>query len=282
MNAAARTARIFGADVSDVLSGNVAAVANAGAFHASVVANKDALNGYARYAEYLAQRLVIACTVDYTPLPDAATLRQQLGDELATAPLQALVRTCWEHGIPVLPLADPGAFYGACWHYDNRPVVALKNSVHSPDRWAFLLGHEMAHTGDPDPEPVLEQDLPMTEWRTLPAERNADIYATELLLGPGAEAMTRVAVERAGGDVARLKAEVPNVAAAAGVSVGLLADHIAFRVRDSGVNWWPTATRLHPTDIDAWRITRTALFDYVDLSRLDDLDRDILIDGIGP
>ena len=49
------------------------------------------------------------------------------------------MRTCWQHGVPVLPLADPGAFYGACWHIDGRPVIALKHGMRSPDRWAFLL-----------------------------------------------------------------------------------------------------------------------------------------------
>ena len=282
MNAAARAARIFGTDIGSVMTGNVTAVANTGAFRASTVANRDRLNGYARYAEYLAQRLAVACTTAYRPLPAPSTLRNQLGDELADQPLPVLLRVCWEHGIPVLPLADPGAFYGACWFFDDRPIIALKNAMHSPDRWAFLLAHEMEHSRDPDQQPVLEQDLPIDEWRQQPAEQAADAYATELLLGTGAEAMVRVAVDRAGGDAARLKSVVPDVAAAAGVSTGLLADHVAFRIASSGINWWATGNRLHPSDVDAWRVTRAALFDYVDLSRLDELDRDILIDGIGP
>jgi hypothetical protein len=140
----------------------------------------------------------------------------------------------------------------------------------------------MEHARNPDGEPVLEADLDAREWRTRPNEQAADLYAARLLLGETAEAMVRVAVNRAGGDVARLKSVVPDVATAGGVSVGLLADHVAFRVASSNVNWWATANRLHPTDQDAWHITRSALFDYIDFSRLDTLDRDILIDGIGP
>jgi transcriptional regulator with XRE-family HTH domain/Zn-dependent peptidase ImmA (M78 family) len=282
LNAAARAARVFQASVEDLMSGNVVAVANQGSFRASTAVNRDTVNGYARYAEYLAQRLALACTVEYRPLPDASQLRVELGDELVQRPLQALVRTCWQHGVPVLPLADPGEFYGACWHIDGRPVIALKHGMRSPDRWAFLLAHEMDHARNPDGEPVLEADLDVREWRARPSEQAADVYAAGLLLGETAEAMVRVAVDRAGGDVARLKSVVPDVAAAGRVSVGLLADHVAFRVASSNVNWWATANRLHPTDQDAWRISRSALFDYVDFSRLDTLDRDILIDGIGP
>lgn len=282
MNAAARAARIFQASMEDLMSGNVAAVANQGSFRASTAVNRETVNGYARYAEYLAQRLALACTVEYRPLPDASQLRVELGDELVQHPLQALVRTCWQHGVPVLPLTDTGTFYGACWQFEGRPIIALKHGMRSPDRWAFLLAHEMEHARNPDDEPVLEEDLNVREWRARPTEQAADVYAARLLLGEMAEAMVRVAVDRAGGDVARLKSVVPDIAVAGGVSVGLLADHVAFRVASSNVNWWATANRLHLTDQDAWRITRSALFDYIDFSRLDILDRDILIDGIGP
>jgi transcriptional regulator with XRE-family HTH domain len=282
MNAASRAARIFQTSVADLLSGNLAVPANAGAFRASVAANRDRVNGYARYAEYLARQLALSCKVEYRHLPDAAQLREELGEELVRRPLEALLEVCWSHGVPVLPLADPGAFYGACWHIDGRPVIVLKHGLRSPDRWAFLLAHEMDHARHPSDVPVLEADIDAREWRAQPEEIAADAFAADVLLGEMAEAMVHVAVDRAAGDVARLKSVVPDVATAGGVSVGILADHVAFRVGSPGVNWWATANRLHPTDQDAWRITRSALFNYVDLSRLDPLDRDILVDGISP
>lgn len=281
MNAAARAARIFKADINDVVAGRVPAMTNVGAFRASKAANRQTVNGYARYAQYLAELLARACTVDYHPLPDQAELRTQLADQLGDRPLAALTRLCWEHGIPVLPLSDPGTFYGACWHIEDRPVIALKHGVRSPDRWAFLLAHEIHHAGNPSDEPVLEADLDARDWRDLPSERAADDFASELLLGEIAEAMLHVAVEQAGGDVARLKSVLPAVAAAGDVSVGVLADYAATRIGAQGINWWPTANRLHPTDQDAWAVCRSILFEYIDFSRLDGLDREILIDGIG-
>jgi hypothetical protein len=281
MNAAARAARIFDVDIGDAVAGNIPQAAGAGTFRASRAANRHAVNGYARYAEYLAKLLLEACPTEYRPLPAVSELHAQLGSDLETEPLEALVRTSWEHGIPVLPLRDPGTFFGACWHFDGRPVVALKNTFRSPDRWAFLLAHELKHADDPSEAPVLEADLPVHEWRELPAEQAADDFAAELLLGADAEAMVRVAVRRADGQVSRLREVVPLVAAAGNVSIGLFADHVAARMQMQDINWWPTANRLHPGDRDAWQIVRNVLFEYIDLSRLDSLDRDILIDGIG-
>jgi DNA-binding XRE family transcriptional regulator len=279
-NALTRAARVFATNYDELLEGSVTQLANAGAFRARITANAEQLNAYAWYAEYLAGCLARACTVDYRPLPDASTLRKELGRVLTDEPLETLVRTCWEHGVPVLPLADAGTFFGACWHLGDRPVIALKHTMRSRDRWAFLLGHEMDHCRNPDAQTVLEQDLDVREWREQPAERAADDYATQLLLGDAAEAMVHVAVEQANGDVAQLKKVVPAVALAGEVSPGLLADHVAFRLSQQDINWWPTANRLHPTDVDAWRTTRSVLFDYVDLTRLDQVDRDLLVDGI--
>ena len=281
MNAAARAARIFRTDINTVVAGRIPAVASAGAFRASRSANRETVNGYARYAEYLAELLTQACRTDYRPLPDPTTIRQEVGDQLVHQPLAALTRLCWEYGIPVLPLSDPGNFYGACWHIAGRPVIALKHGVRSPDRWAFLLAHEIDHARNPSDEPILEADLDASEWRELPAEKAADEFASQLLLGDAAEAMLHVAVEQARGNVARLKAVLPTVAVAGEVSVGLLADHAASRIAAQGINWWPTANRLHPANQDAWALCRSILFEYVDISRLDALDREILVDGIG-
>jgi hypothetical protein len=282
LSAAARASRIFGMSVDELMSGASTTPISAAAFRASSVANKDKLSGYALYAEYISRIVTRACTVEYTPLPGDESIREELAGELTGRPLEALLRMCWQHGIPVVPLADPSAFYGALWTFDDRPAIALKHHHRSPHRWAFLLAHEIRHARKPGTISVLEQELTVAEWRDLPAEQAADTFASWLLLGDGAEAMAEVAVEESGHNVARLKSVVPAVAKAGNVAVGVLADHLAFRLAASGVNWWPTANTLHPQDEDAWRISRTMLFEYIDLTRLDELDRDILIDGIAP
>ncbi len=207
---------------------------------------------------------------------------RRLGSDLKDQPLEALLNLCWNHGIPVVPLADSGNFYGACWMFDGRPVIVLKNAVRTPERWAFLLAHEMHHVNSEAGFSIVEQDLDVRDWREQPSELEADAFATRLLLGDSAAAMAEVAADRAEHSAPKLKDAVRDVAEAAGVSVGILADYVAFRVSTPSVNWWPTANRLHTSEEDAWSLARSTLFRNVDLSRVDALDRDILVDGMAP
>jgi transcriptional regulator with XRE-family HTH domain len=282
LSAASRAARVFDSSLENVLSGEVREVVSAGAFHAAVSASRERISGYAKYAEYLAQLAVNACRTEYRPLPSIEELRFTLGAELYTDPLRALLQTCWEHGVPVVPVTDSGAFYGACWFFGGRPAIVLKNQVRTPERWSSLLAHEMDHAAHPGEESVLELGLDVSDWQDQPVERRATDNANLLLLGDAAEAMAQVAVERAGHSTARLKRAVIDVAEAERVSVGLLADYVAHRVSSPGVNWWATANGLHSSNVDAWLVARSALFSNVNLNVLDALDRDILIDGMAP
>lgn len=280
LTATTKAWRIFGTDFDESADDSRRPALAGAQFRASSAASREYLSGYARYAEYLAATLIEACREPYRPLPNVHEIRQIIAEYQHSDPLEALLHLCWRHGIPVLPLSDVGAFYGACFWINDRPAIALKNNVRSPDRWAFLLAHEMDHVRNPENESVLEGDLSTREWRSQPSEQAADKFAVDVLLGDKANAIVDVAVETANGNIAQLKSVLPAVAKAGDVPVGILADHIAARIGAAGDNWWPTAASLHNTDVDAWRVTRSVLFEYVDLSRLDAIDREILIDGI--
>jgi transcriptional regulator with XRE-family HTH domain len=282
MDAASRAARIFKTDIDSVLADELVPAAGAVAFRARATANADTVTAYSVYAEYLAEITLRAFDRPYTPLPSAEAIRELLRDRLQSDPLDALLELCWAHGIPVIPIADGGTFYGACWDFDGRPVIVLKHAVRTPERWAFLLAHEMFHSLKPTGDSVLEGHRDMENWKDHPDEVAADEFASLVLLGGDAEALTKVVVDRADHSVGRLKAELPDVAEVGGVSVGLLADYVAHRLVASGINWWPTANRLHTSNRDAWRIARSMLLANVDLSTMDHLDRDIFIDGMAP
>jgi transcriptional regulator with XRE-family HTH domain/Zn-dependent peptidase ImmA (M78 family) len=282
MNALSRTVRVFGASAEDVLSGDLKPSLSTAAFRAHGSANRATLSGYAAYAEYLAELAVKMCQTDYRPLPPIDEIRATFGERLMSEPFTALLELCWDHGIPVVPLSDRGSFYGACWFFDGRPAIVLKNAIRTPERWAFLLAHEMDHSRNPDETSVLESDLAVKEWRDLPAEQAADTFAEELLLDGKAEALAVLITNRAGHSAPALKSTVIEVAEAVGISAGMLADFVAYRVSTDAVNWWPTAVAMHTADVDAWQVARSVLFAHVDLSRLDSLDRDIFIDGMAP
>lgn len=279
--AASRAARIFGSSVEELFAGSVVA-AGSGAFRASPSANAPRLNAYAVYARYLASLLARASIPSPRGLESAEQIRRDLDHSLKTDPLPALLTYCWERGVPVLPLSDPAAFHGACWHLSDGPVIALKQRTASSGRWAFLLAHEMDHVRNPSQGDVLEEGEDVASWRTRPEEQQADDAAALLLLGEQAEAMAQVAVAEAGNQVSRLKAVVPAVAEAGDVSPDALADYLAHRLTASGINWWATANTLQRPGDDPWRTARDMLFQYVDLSRLDAVDRGILVDGLTP
>lgn len=281
---AARAARVFGTTVEALLAGETALVEHATAYRTSIVADRTHLNAYSVYAHYIATVLDRACVVERRPVSgDAAVIRDELGESLRAEPLTALLRYCWEHGLPVLPLADEAAFYGACWEMDSGPIVALKQRTTSCARWAFLLAHEIKHASQPRNErTVVEQDEDLQTWKERPAEREADDFAGAVLLGDRAEAIARVAAEEAGGNVARLKGVVGRVAEAAGVAPDVLAYFLAHRLVHNGISWWGTARSFDVEPRDPWLVAREMVFEHIDLTRLDAVDRTLLMDALAP
>lgn len=74
-----------------------------------------------------------------------------------------------------------------------------------------------------------------------------------------------------------MKSAVETVAAENALSPGALANYVAFRLAGEGINWWGAATNLQATDSDPWSTTRDVLLAHLDLSKLDDVARALLI-----
>lgn len=279
-----RTARVFGTTVEALLSGDTALVGQAAAYRASPVANPLYFDAYAAYAHYIASVLDRASVVERQAISgDPEAIRGEVGDALRREPLHALLRYCWGHGVPVLPLADEAAFYGACWEMAGGPVLVLKQRTTSAARWAFLLAHEIKHASQPVPErTVIEQDEDLRSWKERPAEQQADEFAGAVLLGDRAEAMARVAAEEAGGNVARLKSVVGPVAEAGNVAPDVFAYFLAHRLVRNGISWWGTARSFDLGPDDPWSVARDMVFEHIDLTRIDEIDRSLLVDALAP
>ena len=284
LRSATRAARVFGTSVEELLSGEASFVTSTGAYRASAGAERTYLDAYAVYSHYIATVLNRACTVNRRPITDdAQTLRDELGQEVRTAPLPALLRYCWSRGLPVLPLSDEAAFYGACWEMDNGPVIVLKQRTDSSARWAWLLCHEMKHASKPSgSRTVIEENEDLRDWKEQPEEREADAFAGAVLLGDRAEAIAQVAIETAGGNVARLKGVVADVAEAGEVAADVLAYFLAHRLVLNGISWWGTARSFDAGQEDPWSIARDMVFEHIDLSRIDEIDRSLLMDALAP
>ena len=91
-----------------------------------------------------------------------------------------------------------------------------------------------------------------------------------------------VAVDAANGNVARLKDVVPEVAEAGKVAPDVLAYYLAYRLVRNGISWWGTARSFDGEQPDPWSSARDVIFEHVDLTRLDDLDRSLFVDALAP
>ena len=64
-------------------------------------------------------------------------------------------------------------------------------------------------------------------------------------------------VAQAGNMALRLRGVVRRVAKKRGVSVGALANYLAFRLSWQGRNWWGAAANLQSEDEDPWTVARS-------------------------
>jgi transcriptional regulator with XRE-family HTH domain len=278
---ASRIGRVFGWDTGALLSGvqlepDRSILASA-SFKLPRTVDIEEVAAYTVYSHYLA--LVMLQTTQSLPrraIPgDAAAFRLAWEGVGSLTSFEDLLRFVWDLGIPVLPLADPGAFHAAVWRVSGREVVVLKQGHRSASRWMFDLLHEIGHVlGD-----LKDRDGSVIDGDdTIPdeSEQRANQFAGDVLLDGRAEAIVQICVDEARGSVERLKGVVPKVAEAEGVDVGALANYLAFRLTMQDINWWGAASNLQPMGADPWEASRDALVERADLGSLNPLDRELL------
>jgi Zn-dependent peptidase ImmA (M78 family) len=206
-------------------------------------------------------------------------MRRCIQKQYKTVDLKSALHTAWDLGVVVLPLRDPGAFHGACWRYEGRNAVVLKQTSKHEARWLFDLLHELFHAGqrpEADTLEVIEADETSAERRKSDEEIAASQFAGDVVLDSKAEALAQASVQAARNSVERLKSVVPTIAAKNGVSVGALANYLAFRLSWQGVNWWGTAANLQVDDGDPWMIARDVFVERFPYDIDNELDRQLL------
>ena len=236
---------------------------------------------YAAYANYLAVvALKGARSLLKVEIPtDPKAMRRCIQKQYKTVDLKSALHTAWDLGVVVLPLRDPGAFHGACWRYEGRNAVVLKQTSKHEARWLFDLLHELFHAGqrpEADTLEVIEADETSAERRKSDEEIAASQFAGDVVLDSKAEALAQASVQAARNSVERLKSVVPTIAAKNGVSVGALANYLAFRLSWQGVDWWGTAANLQVDDGDPWMTARDVFVERFPYDIDNELDRQLL------
>jgi transcriptional regulator with XRE-family HTH domain/Zn-dependent peptidase ImmA (M78 family) len=236
---------------------------------------------YAAYANYLAVvALKGARSLPKADVPtDAAAMRRRIQESYKTVDLKSTLHIAWDLGVVVLPLRDRGTFHGACWRYEGRNAIVLKQNSRHEARWLFDLLHELFHVGQrPEVQTleVIEADETSADRRNSEEEIAASQFAGEVVLDCKAEILAQACVQAARNSVERLKGIVPTIAAEHSVGVGALANYLAFRLSWQGVNWWGVATNLQADDGDPWTIARDVFVERFPYEIDNELDRQLL------
>jgi transcriptional regulator with XRE-family HTH domain len=282
-----RLHRIFGWSTADLAGSESlpirASVAEAAAFKATS-AQQPALGPYVLYAHYLAaladQAMPRARTLE---LPgDAREIRHEILAEHDVVDFRVLLDWAWSRGVVVLPLFDPGQFHGACWLFDGRPVIVLKQVTEFDARMAFDLAHEIGHVVlhlSANAPAVIELEEISLGTDDEAIEDEASDFAGALVLGDP-ERLAAAVVARAGGKAERLRNAVRALAPAEHVAVGALANYLAWRL-EGEVDWWGAAANLQTHTGQPARLAAETLLALLDLDRLAADDRALLLDALG-
>ena len=282
--AATRVGRILGVTPATLLdaeplTGNRLLAATK--FKVPAGANEQRLTAYTFYAHYVAMLLLEATA--HLPAKAIPTgpkaVRAAIVGRYGNTDFDSVVRFIWDHGVPVLPLDDPGAFHGACWRANGRNVIALKRRTRFPARWVQLALHEFCHAGEepdrPDFSVVEETETPDIR-RESKEEKRANRFAAEIVLDGRALELAQKCMNEADGRMEWLKRVVPAVAQEAGVPVDGLAEYVAYRLTEQGQDWWGTATNLQDASGNPWRVARDIALEKVDFTKLNPTDRELL------
>jgi transcriptional regulator with XRE-family HTH domain len=282
---ASSMARVFRVNVRDLFRAgpveiNESAVV-AGRFKLPANFAKTKFAAYTVYAHYLAL-LMLQATPDLMTSPIPASwkhVRRQILARYSELNLNSVVSYCWDMGIPVLPLRDPGIFHGATWRVQGRNVIVVKQQTKSEARWMTDILHEVRHAAEnPDlsENSAIEFDPRSDAYTKSVDEEIATDFAADVLLNGKAEELAEECATACSRRMEWLKTSVHKVATRNGVREDVLANYLAYRLANEGQDWWATAMAMQRTNDDVWKLVREPALLRLDWSRLAPPDRELL------
>ena len=234
---------------------------------------------YARHLAVLAIRGMASYPTETIPTDPCEMRRRILARGDGRDDLRTVLHTVWDLGVVVLPLRGRGTFHGACWRYEGRNAIVLKQTSKHEARWTFDLLHELFHAAQrPEEESfeLVESEATSSERRESDEELAASQYAGNVMLDGRADELAQHCVTMARKMIPRLKGVVPKVARMRGVSIGALANYLAFRLSCQGFNWWGAAANLQRENGDPWAIARDVFVERHHYRIDDEIDRSLL------
>jgi hypothetical protein len=151
-------------------------------------------------------------------------------------------------------------------------------------KWLFDLLHELAHVVQrvragqlTSPFEIIEVHPITPERRGAPEEEEANDLAEDVLFHGRSEEVEKACVNAAKGDIRNLKRIVPGVARREHIEVGVLANHMAFRLSQQDETWWSTAMTMQAGGKDPFAAARGRLLTDIRLNVLSEVDANLLL-----
>jgi transcriptional regulator with XRE-family HTH domain/Zn-dependent peptidase ImmA (M78 family) len=238
---------------------------------------------YSHYVEALCRIAAKTLVAPSSQLPTRWQNMRELVFPDGIVDLRAALNSAWKAGVAVMPLSDSIAFHGACWRENGRTVIVLKQGSKEEARWLLDLIHELFHAAS---EPlgrdfaIIEEEETSSVRRESVDERRAQRFAAEVVTNGRTQELTDRIAQLASNQGPRLKSAAQAVSKETNVPVGVLANILAYRLAESGMNWWPVAANLQPSNGEPWKIVRKCFFENADLVRLSRIERSFLMQAL--
>lgn len=188
----------------------------------------------------------------------------------------------WNMGIPVIPVFGLKSFHAACIKLNQKYVIFLSAYTKYESRVLFNLLHELLHVFqqtnvDEYYDFMMENDNLGADITIF--EKEANLFAADILLNLKAEKLVSEVVKIAGKNVKRLKNAVIKVSRDYKIEQSHFANYLAYRLGLQNINWWGCATNLQIINNDLWDITGYVFRERV---QLEGLERSVryLIEGM--
>ena len=246
-------------------------------------ASQARTRAYSHYVESLCRLVAKTSTTLTSPLPKQWQDMRKFLFSRGSIDFKTALNAAWRAGVAVVPLNDSIAFHGACWRERGQTVAVLKQNSKEEARWLLDLVHELYHAAS---EPldrdfaIVEDDETSSKRRESVDERRAQRFAAEVITDGRTQELTDRIVQIASNQGPRLKSATRTVAEESGLPIGVLANLLAYRLAESGINWWPVAAKLQPLGDEPWKTARACLFQHADLARLSRVEQSFLMQAL--
>ncbi|MFP7176472.1 helix-turn-helix domain-containing protein [Priestia filamentosa] len=235
---------------------------------------------YTSYAYHIAKEISNIVSSQQKHLPtDPVQFRREIVERYGEFNLETCTNYIWDLGIPILPLKIKGGFHGACWRFNGRNVIVLKQQSTSSARWLFDLLHEYWHTTQDAHLPersVVDLVETLSTHNEDQEEIDANEFAKTVIFNGKSEELFDECYEQSHGRIKNMKNAVIKVASSHDIDVSSLANHVAFKLSKMDIQWWPTAQNLQVKG-NPFITTASILEDRLDINEIDDsLNKEIL------